>query len=598
MLLKKVLLTVSASVAMVLGAIAIVIACNPSTLPPQCPQSIFLAKFAPSIFVIPPDDAPFTVPIGMLPFVSWDDDTGACADPVSAEFEVMLECTDIEGGTFDLEETFAAATPATPGPQPAGGTTVDFTMPGDILPSTCDVVATYTVEFGPGIGTSPLVAVGDLQICLVEPSPADPSGDTPRLDLELLTPEPLPGRGGEEGVYTFHAGDQEYIYIRVENNDLQNKLEIDFESIGRQMSIFPFLPEFDSEEEAYGAGVFRISEPDDTFPADFFFEDEPLPFNRIPGEPGGIGDGRIETRIELEPGEVDIFGIAINSFGACADGSCNERNLCGTGLFIDEQGNEVARDPACIQFNYFVQSGNPRYPGITFDEEIKVAPNTDSQWSGVSFFDENGGLIDQTHKGNLLPEFVIFPEPPGIQVTGDDIDQDPAAPQFSDRWTDHITLPRQPSSAEWDAVFFIEEPAGSGFFIREENSVVLEGPGTVWVSSPLSRCRLPFRGSRIPANAPLASTPEMFTPPVIRGPPLRVTVKSAEAAASITAGPVRVTLGDAAPVGAWHTVQVPPPLITGFPERSSRPFWLPEAGRLATSAPVRSIAGRAARAAA
>ena len=470
MLLKKILLSISAGFAMVLGVIAIVIACNPSPLPPQCPQSIFLAKFAPSVFVIPEGDDPFDVPLGMLPFVSWDDDTGACAVPTSASLDVMLECTDITGAMFDLDETYAMPTPTTPGAQPDGGTTVDFPIPGGILPSVCEVVADYEVTFGGGIGTSPLTARGDLEICLVEPSPDDPSGMTPRLDLELLTPEPLPGRDGEDGVYTFHAGDQEYIYIRIENNDLQNKLEIDFESIGRQMSIFPFLPEFDSDEEAYGAGVFRISEPDDTFPADFFFDDEALPFDRVPGEPGGIGDGRIETRVELEPGEVEVFGIAINSFGACADGSCNERNLCGTGLFFDEDGNEVARDPACIQFNYLVESGNPRYPGITYNEEIKVAPLTDSQWSALSFFDGDD-LIDKTHKGNLLPEFILVPEPPGIQVAGSEIVQPPTLPQFSDRWTDHITLPRRPSRIEWDAVFFIEEFG----FEQRASQVILNG---------------------------------------------------------------------------------------------------------------------------
>ena len=469
MLFKKVLLTISASLAMVLGIIAIVIACNPSPLPPQCPQSIFLAKFAPGVFVIPEGDDPFDVPLGMLPFVSWDDDTAACADPVSASLEVMLECTDITGAMFELDERFAMPTPATPGAQPAGGTTVDFPIPGGILPSVCEVVADYEVAFGGGIGTSPLTARGDLQICLVEPAPADPSGDTPRLDLELLTPEPLPGRDGENGTYTFHAGDQEYIYIRIENNDLQNKLEIDFESIGRQMSIFPFLPEFDSDEEAYGAGVFRISDPEDTFPADFFFDDDALPFDRVPGEPGGIGDGRIETRIELEPGEVEIFGIAINSFGACADGSCNERNLCGTGLFFDEDGNEVARDPACIQFNYLVDNARPpRYPGITYDEEIKVAPLTDSQWSEVSFFDGND-LIDKTHKSNILEKGV--PGDEAIQVTGDQIPQDPTQPQFSNQWFDTIVLPQRPTSAQWDALFFIEE---FGFQPRA-NQTILDG---------------------------------------------------------------------------------------------------------------------------
>ncbi|MFQ5568728.1 MAG: T9SS type A sorting domain-containing protein [Rhodothermales bacterium] len=472
MRLKNLLLVISASLTMVLASIVIVIACQPSPLPPTCPQSIYLAKFAPGIFVIPEDGNPFDVPIGMFPFVSWDNVTPGCSVPTSATLDVVLECTDTSGAMFVLgPETFAVPVPVTPGAQPPDGTTVDFPMPGGIMPSTCEVMASYEVGFGGGLGVNPLIGVGDLQICLVEPSPGDPSGDTPRLDFELLTPEPLPGRDGEPGTYTFHAGDQEYIYIRIENNDLENKLEIDFESIGRQMSIFPFLPEFDSDEEAYNAGVFRISEPDDVFPADFFFDDSSLPFDRVPGEPGGIGDGRIETRIELEPGEVDIFGIAINSFGACADGSCNERDLCGTGLFFDENGNEVARDPACLQFNYIVDNARPpRYLGITFGDQIKVEPSVDAQWGPLEFF--NGiNLLDRTHKGNLtdVQKLPSLQGDPAIQLTGDNL-RDPVIP-FPGQWFDEITLPTRPNQVRWESFFFYEDVG----FQQRASRVVLNG---------------------------------------------------------------------------------------------------------------------------
>ncbi len=271
MRLKKLLLTISASFSMALGAFAIVIACQPSPLPPQCPQSIYLAKFTPGIHLIPASGDPFEVPIGIFPFVLWDEPNADCADPEVAELTVELACTDIAGATFDLGPvTLGQPTPSAPGPQPPGGTTVDFPIPGGILPSVCEVMADYQVTFGGGIGAGALTGRGDLQICLVEPSPSDPSGETPRLDLQLLTPEPLPG-ANEEGVYTFHAGDQEYIYIRIENNDLENKLEIDFESIARQQAIFPFG--IDDDATAYGAGLFRISNPGDVSPAEFFFDD-------------------------------------------------------------------------------------------------------------------------------------------------------------------------------------------------------------------------------------------------------------------------------------------------------------------------------------
>ena len=55
---------------MVLGAVAMVIACRPSPEPPH------------------------------FPFVSWDEPMEACADPVAAELTVELACTGITGAVM------------------------------------------------------------------------------------------------------------------------------------------------------------------------------------------------------------------------------------------------------------------------------------------------------------------------------------------------------------------------------------------------------------------------------------------------------------------------------------------------------------------
>ena len=85
-----------------------------------------------------------------------------------------------------------------------------------------------------------------------QPKTGDPSGDTPRLDLELLTPEPLPN-----GTVRSHQGDQTYLHYKIENNDLRHPVRIMLSSEGRQISGLP--DGVTNDEEAYNNGLFRIA---------------------------------------------------------------------------------------------------------------------------------------------------------------------------------------------------------------------------------------------------------------------------------------------------------------------------------------------------
>lgn len=456
MRLKKLLLIMATSFVMVLATVAIVIACMPSAQPPKCPQSIFIGKFAPAMVVIPPGGIPFRVPIGMTPFVTWDPGPPQCAQPVAASTTYTLTCTPFApaGPAFVVgPQTFGLPAPVAPGFQPValgGGTppgTVPFAMPAGTPPSVCLVMGTYDVTFGAGIGGGLLSGAGDTEVCLVEPSPLD---DTePRLDMEFLQPM--------DGPVQFHAGDQAYVFVKVANNDLTHEARFSITSDGNQVAGLPVG--YADDGAAYGAfeafsGVFRQANPDaDVFPAQLFGGNAPLPFDRVPGSPLQPADQQpiLQTDFVLGPGEVDIIGLAINSFGACADGSCNERNLHAEGVFVPTSGIGDS-DPlrGCVSFNYLVNNLlDPQYPGLTIQDNIKVHSQVDAFWSTVQFLDVTGSLIDETHRFNL-PEG-------GIQTTGDDLRfpiEEPDLPFFPSTWQDQLTLPSDFSALQFDVYLF------------------------------------------------------------------------------------------------------------------------------------------------
>ncbi len=429
------------------AAVAVVIACMPSVMPPQCPKTSYLGKTAGSTVVLPPGGGAFTTLIGLLPFVSWDAGTAACAMPSASEVTLELDCTPVGGGApFTLGPvTFPLGAPGGPGAQPVAGGGVAFPIPAGTPPSTCLVTGTYDVDFTGGVGAMRLSAAGDLEICLVEPSPIDPI--LPRLDLQILDVGLMEG----PAQFAAHQGDQGQLFVLVANNS-DETAQVSLESEGKQIAVFPMG--FTSEADAYASGVYRISDPNgDVFPTAIITDDGPLPTDRVPGVPGDRGTRPLTMTHELEPGEVDVFALNTNSFGACADGSCSERNLCVRGQFANGGPPHVAK--ACTQYTHRVDnSRRPRYPGLTIDVETKAHPQVDAQWTNTSFLDGKGNTIDQTHEGNLLPNFRIQPNSI-LQTTGDLLRAGlPPNLQWPGRVETRITLPQQADAATFETYVF------------------------------------------------------------------------------------------------------------------------------------------------
>ena len=184
--------------------------------------------------------------------------------------------------------------------------------------------------------------------------------------------------------------------------------------------------------------------------------------------------GRIDGEFMLEPGEVEVFGIAINSFGACADGSCNERNICAE-VELNREGFEPDKAFACVQFLYVVDNSlPPTYPGVTVGYTSITHADSEIEGSTVKFYDENGDLIDETHRVNKLDG--------RFQIVGDNIRQPPPFPgfDFPGTWDDQITLPEPPSTLTFDFFVFDSRdavgglPTGGQVFFAEHSTVTID----------------------------------------------------------------------------------------------------------------------------
>lgn len=459
---RKPLAILGLSSTLLVTTIAIIIACSGSPTPPTCPQTIFLSKYTPATFVIPTGGGAFTVPIGILPFVSWDNVTNGCAVPGGASVTFTLTCSPVGGGApFVLgPQTTTLTTPTVPGAQPPGGLTVPFTVPGGTPASFCTVVGTYDVGFAGGIGAGTLSATGDTQVCLVDPSPDNP--DLPLVQLELVSLDLQ-----SVAPIAFHQGDQTLVFIKAINNDLNHTATFDIRSEGVQVAGFP--DGITNDEDAYNAGIYRISLTDaDVFPAELFTEEDGSPVDRIPGDPLSQDPRLLEHDIVLGPGEVDIFGIAINSFGACADGSCSERNVCAD-VTLENGGDPILAN-ACVQFSAIVNNTvPPQSPGLTVQDDLKVIDLLDAQWSNVAFRDGAGNGIDATHGQNLLPNQRVVPET-GIQITGEALREQFQVP-FASTFIDRVTLLVGAASASWQAFYFYQQFG----FQRRGNQVTLNG---------------------------------------------------------------------------------------------------------------------------
>ena len=433
---KKVLVIIPLSLLFLLTTVTVLVACFGSSAPPTCARTIFLAKFSPGTIGLPAAGGAFTAPVGVVPFVSWDLGTGGCAVPTAATITMTLTCTPTAGGgPFTVgPQAFVAATPTVPGQQPVPGGTVSVSIPAGTPASTCAVSGTYTVTFGGGTNAGPLSATGDTQVCLVDPSPDNPN--VPRLDLKMLT------FGEDAGPVSLHQGDQTYVYFKFENNDLSHSATFNFKSEGRQVA---GLPDGIDLNAAYSQGVYRISNTDaDVFPSVIITDSAPL--DRIPGDPSDPDPQRLTTSITLNPGGVGVIGIAQNNYGACADGSCNERSLCAEVTMMDQAGKQHSdHQEVCTGFVHVVDNTQPQqYPGFEVQDIFKAAPQADIFWSELSMRGPNGEPLEPPHFANRPPGSGNYT----ITTTGTDFQQSFSSP-YPEFIQNQTTLPVFPSTIEY-----------------------------------------------------------------------------------------------------------------------------------------------------
>lgn len=364
---------------------------------PNCGRSVWLAKWVEAVVVHPGDLADIEVTIGLLPYATWNEHPN-CAQPSSASLLLRLVCEPDNGGPPVEIGPVAVpvGVPMTPGGQPVltgpGMTPVlgggfALTIPAGTLPAgvnyVCDVLGEYNVTFTGGLGgagSGTLTGVGDTQVCIVEPSPLDPS--LPRLDMALLDM-------ADTGFVACRKGDQATNWYLIQNNDDQNSVVLDFETWTNQVAR---TPTGGTAEDTFS--ISSKKKNTDNFPQAYdgkLFAGEFLSTDGIMDK----SDQRIFGRLVLYPGEVELLPIKIRSHGMCANGSCSEVIAKVSGTFSD--GTPAV---ACAGTALLVEDVPAKSPLCEYTVNLKVSPNTDGRWTRPEF-DKNHMLM--THFDNIEP---------------------------------------------------------------------------------------------------------------------------------------------------------------------------------------------------
>lgn len=456
-------------------------ACEGSLNPP-CSRSIFLAKFAPATVVIP-SSGPINVPVGLLPFVTWDNTNNNCAQPSTATLTLTLNCTPVGGGTTTVvgPVNIPIQVPVTPGPQPLGAPAIVTIPAGTIAgttPQVCLVVGTYSVTFSGGsIGSGTISGTGDTEVCLVEPSPIDPT--KPRLDVSFIPED-------NEEYLACRRGDQGTAFFGIFNNDPNESVSLELTSEGRQIA---GLPDGISIDDAVNKNVRAISSivpGTDTFPA--AFADELTIGELLHGDPMQADPMKISRNIILGPGESTIIGITMRSYAMCADGSCNERNFNLIGEFSD--GTPAL---GCGSTVFIVDEAAPKTVLCEFRDEIKVAPNVDAIWGGAIFQGENLHHANTHTIGNSEDLFGF--EGRGNLTRGLNFNE----PDWPPMSTDYMRTEYQADQVSWNVLFYAEPLQ---FFPLVNNYTVTGLPSTVDEASGLTN-EFPLISFQTPGPDPI-----------------------------------------------------------------------------------------------
>ena len=178
------------------GTVEIIKACFSSPKPLNCPRTMYLAASIDGVIVNPIGGGPVPLPVGVVPFVSWDQ-TAGCAVPVGASGKVDADvtittaCTPVGGGSAVQvgSQSFALPVPSEPGLQP--GHSVEVVVPDGLLDPAvsyvCDATATYTVSFAGGFGAGALSSTRTARAAVIEESSTLPGA--PRVNARLIAPD-------------------------------------------------------------------------------------------------------------------------------------------------------------------------------------------------------------------------------------------------------------------------------------------------------------------------------------------------------------------------------------------------------------------------
>ncbi|MFN0205061.1 MAG: hypothetical protein ACKVS6_01955 [Planctomycetota bacterium] len=399
MLQKIVLRVLLVTMVFATAGVAYILACQ-GTPRPNCGQSIFLAKFPRRTVVFPGAGIGFTVPIGLLPFVTWNPNI-LCAQPSAASLELTLTCAPMGGGAPVVIGPVAVpvAVPTIPGPQPIAGGAFPFPIPGGAIAAAgaiCIVSGTYSVTFAGGVGAGTITGVGDTTICIVEPSPSDTT--IPRLNLEHLT-------AGMGEFQVCRRGDQAFTFYLLENNDPDNYAFVTLTGTTKQSARTPASGD--------PSVIFALSSPnagEDNFPHQFG-DEFPTGLLLPPGDPHIVSDHDITTNIALPPFGVAVIPTIIRSYEMCADGSCSEQLITASGFFGD--GDPIL---GCAGTALLAGPMPGKSPLCETTDAVSTGGSTKVTWStGIFTFKEKSALPQMTHgAGNLL----INEGGPGTQTGG------------------------------------------------------------------------------------------------------------------------------------------------------------------------------------
>ena len=288
-------------------------ACVGPPRPPICGKTVVFAKASPPHQIInnPTGQVNFTVPVTV--FI---ERTAGCdllptpVVPVSVSISLTVGCTPgpsgsgtlVSGNLFDGYNNFQ----------------VPVTVPAG-QPRICNITGTAAVTFSDGMT---LTGSGDTVVCLVEEAPTIP--DTPRLDLELLTPS----------IDLVHPGDQAVMRYRLTNNDDSESFSGTFTAGIQTATVEPLEGIMYNPD---GSGAYVVADPvADHFP--IAFEDDLLPglCVPLPLDPQLTQPGSRDRVIVLDPGEERIISVIARPWGTCANGSCNEATVVLDGNFSDQ----------------------------------------------------------------------------------------------------------------------------------------------------------------------------------------------------------------------------------------------------------------------